>query len=156
MINYRIGDATDPVGPSEEKKLILHVCNNYGGWGRGFVLALSRRWQQPERTYRNKRHYVLGTIQIVPVTDKICVVNMIAQEGDSLPKKPAIRYDALRSCLELVESGMHLIQHVPQSIHMPRIGCGLGGGEWEKVKTILNEVFPPETNINVYDLRAKC
>jgi hypothetical protein len=30
------------------KKLICHICNDLGGWGKGFVLALSRRWEGPE------------------------------------------------------------------------------------------------------------
>ncbi|MEV6001124.1 Appr-1-p processing protein, partial [Streptomyces griseomycini] len=25
-------------------KVIAHVCNDIGGWGKGFVLAVSRRW----------------------------------------------------------------------------------------------------------------
>src|SRR5262245_22379163 len=44
------GDATAPRvdGP----KIIAHVCNDVGGWGAGFVLAVSRRWPEPERAYR--------------------------------------------------------------------------------------------------------
>jgi O-acetyl-ADP-ribose deacetylase (regulator of RNase III) len=155
MITYRIGDATAPFGPPEERKIIVHVCNDYGGWGRGFVLALSSRWHDPERAYRSVKHLKLGTIQIVPVSFRICVVNMIAQHGNSTPTVPAIQYDALKQCLQNVHSGMQLYQLLDQSIHMPRIGCGLGGGEWEKVEQIINEVFPPETNINVYDMGAK-
>src|SRR4029077_8760714 len=28
------------------------VCNDAGGWGKGFVIAVSRRWPEPERRYR--------------------------------------------------------------------------------------------------------
>jgi hypothetical protein len=45
-IDYRTGDATDPVG--EGARIICHVCNDIGGWGRGFVVALSKRWPEPE------------------------------------------------------------------------------------------------------------
>lgn len=49
-ITYVRGDATAPRG--EGVKLIVHCCNDPGGWGRGFVLALSRRWPEPEAAYR--------------------------------------------------------------------------------------------------------
>ncbi|MFJ9320094.1 macro domain-containing protein [Streptomyces globisporus] len=35
------GDATAPQGKGV--KLILHVCNDLGGWGKGFVLG---RWSR--------------------------------------------------------------------------------------------------------------
>lgn len=41
-IAYRVGDATQPVG--DGPKILVHVCNDIGAWGRGFVVALSRRW----------------------------------------------------------------------------------------------------------------
>ncbi|MGW4499908.1 hypothetical protein ACWENR_15015 [Micromonospora sp. NPDC004336] len=41
------GDATSP--QAKGPKVIAHVCNDAGGWGKGFVLAVSRRWPQPER-----------------------------------------------------------------------------------------------------------
>jgi hypothetical protein len=40
-IAYHVGDATMPVG--DGPKILVHICNNIGAWGRGFVVALSRR-----------------------------------------------------------------------------------------------------------------
>ena len=45
-IVYVTGDATRPVGTGN--KVLVHVCNDVGGWGRGFVMALSARWSAPE------------------------------------------------------------------------------------------------------------
>ena len=39
-INYLKGDATEP---TKKPAIICHVCNDIGGWGRGFVLALSKK-----------------------------------------------------------------------------------------------------------------
>ena len=39
-IKYIIGDATAP--KMDGTKIICHVCNVIGGWGKGFVLALSK------------------------------------------------------------------------------------------------------------------
>ncbi|MBV9509840.1 MAG: Appr-1-p processing protein, partial [Caulobacteraceae bacterium] len=49
-ITYLKGDATQPTGKGN--KIIAHICNDLGGWGKGFVLALSKRWPQPEAAFR--------------------------------------------------------------------------------------------------------
>ena len=72
-INYVIGDATQPVG--DGPKIIVHVCNDIGGWGRGFVVALSKRWPEPEGRYRawhrgeEKAPFALGEVQFVQVSE---------------------------------------------------------------------------------------
>jgi O-acetyl-ADP-ribose deacetylase (regulator of RNase III) len=38
-IEYVQGDATRPQGPGN--KIIVHICNDVGGWGKGFVLTLA-------------------------------------------------------------------------------------------------------------------
>jgi O-acetyl-ADP-ribose deacetylase (regulator of RNase III) len=65
------GDATAP--QVEGNKIIAHVCNDLGRWGKGFVLALSRRWPEPEREYRRwyraraANDFGLGAVQLVVV-----------------------------------------------------------------------------------------
>jgi len=49
-IHYLIGDATKP--DVAGNKIIAHICNDVGGWGKGFVLAISKSWPEPERKYR--------------------------------------------------------------------------------------------------------
>jgi hypothetical protein len=63
-------------------------CNDEGGWGRGFVLALSRRWSEPERRYRawargeeDSAPFALGQVQLVPVEESLWVANLIGQHG---------------------------------------------------------------------------
>jgi O-acetyl-ADP-ribose deacetylase (regulator of RNase III) len=39
------------------------------------------------------------------------------------------------------------------TVHMPRIGCGLAGGDWERVETIIqNTLGVAEVPAVVYDL----
>ena len=38
-----------------------------------------------------------------------------------------------------------------QTIAIPKIGCGLAGGDWEKVKVIIEDVFS-EYDVVVYSL----
>ena len=70
---YTKGDATKPV--SSTNKIIVHVCNDIGGWGRGFVLAISARWKKPEQEYRrwfqSNENFALGEVQFVQVEQDI-------------------------------------------------------------------------------------
>jgi hypothetical protein len=102
-INYVIGDATAPQG--DGLKIIVHVCNDIGAWGAGFVLALTNKWSEPERMYRNwsfsDKGYHLGAIQYVSVESDIIVCNLIGQHGIGNDRKgnPPIRYGAIRTGL---------------------------------------------------------
>ena len=151
-IKYVIGDATHPVG--EGQKLILHIVNDSNKWGRGFVLALSKRWKEPEKLYREQNNYVLGKIQMTRVENDICVVNMIAQH-DVKPTKdangnivPPIRYDALKACLTTVND---IAVRTGATIHAPRFGAGLSGGDWNKIEQIIKETIT--VDVTIYDLK---
>jgi O-acetyl-ADP-ribose deacetylase (regulator of RNase III) len=143
-INYIVGDATNPVG--DGNKIICHVCNTLGAWGRGFVLAISKRWAEPEKEYRewaktgfsDWQDFELGALQLVQVEDDIWIANLIGQEGirGRTPKEPPIRYEAIRSGLKKLRNRAEMNR---ASVHMPRIGCGLAGGKWEEIEPIIQE-----------------
>src|SRR5215472_17179074 len=106
-INYVVGDATQPVGAGP--KIIVHICNDVGGWGRGFVMALSKRWREPEARYRawhrgeEDTPFTLGEVQLVQVAHGLWVANLIGQR-DIHPTDgvPPIRYEAVRQGLRRV------------------------------------------------------
>jgi O-acetyl-ADP-ribose deacetylase (regulator of RNase III) len=104
LIQYLRGDATSP--QAKGNKIIAHICNDRGGWGKGFVLAISRRWREPEISYRKwhreraKNDFGLGAIQFVQTESYIWVANMVAQRGMKTGSKgPPIRYEAVETCL---------------------------------------------------------
>lgn len=88
-IEYLIGDATAPANAG--MKIIVHVCNDIGGWGRGFVLALSKKWPQPEaeyrRWYQDKAGFELGNVQFIQVEPEVMVANMIGQRNIKATKE---------------------------------------------------------------------
>lgn len=153
-ITYIRGDATDPVGGGV--KIVAHVCNDVGAWGRGFVLAVSRRWPEPEADYRRWYEgrvggdFRLGSVRIVPVGMDILVANMICQRGlRAAGGAPPIRYDALRESLKTLS--MKAVS-MGATVHMPRIGCGLAGGDWEQVEVIISdEIAKRGVAVTVYD-----
>ncbi|MBX2854974.1 MAG: macro domain-containing protein [Rhodobacteraceae bacterium] len=142
MITYLTGDATAPVG--EDPAIIAHVCNDAGGWGRGFVMAISARWPEPEADYRawakgQPTGFALGETRLIPVTERLQVANMVAQHGFAIiDGHPPIRYEAVRRCLTQVAEAAAASG---ASVHMPRIGCGLAGGRWEEIEPILKETL---------------
>lgn len=152
-INYIKGDATLPF--SKGNKVIVHICNDVGGWGKGFVMAISKRWKQPEMAYRewfkSKDHFDLGEVQFVKVEEDTWIANLIGQHKlnrDEKGKAP-IRYEAISKGLTKVSDFAR--QHTA-SLHMPRIGCGLAGGEWSKIEPILNTTLIKNNHeVFVYD-----
>ena len=149
-INYIKGDATAPVGNG--MKVIVHICNDVGAWGAGFVLAISKKWKAPEEHYRALKTYTLGDAHFVQVEPDIIVVNMIAQH-DIRPDaqgKPPIRYtQLLRALIKVDEYCWMKSAKTPHSIHMPRIGCGLAGGRWELIEENIQMAI--ECPVTVYD-----
>ena len=153
-IEYVKADATSP--PGEGNKIIVHVCNDAGGWGRGFVMAISSKWKEPEENYRqwhsSKINFDLGGVQFVRVEDNIWVANLVGQSDIKSNKDgiPPIRYEAISKGLNKVADKA---KEVTGTVHMPRIGCGLAGGSWDKMeKIILEELVDKGIQVTVYDL----
>jgi O-acetyl-ADP-ribose deacetylase (regulator of RNase III) len=169
-IQFQRGDATDPT--SSGIQVISHVVNTEGGWGAGFVLAVSRRWKAPEREYRKWHqkgqtfnpdgeitNFKLGHIQMVQVEHSVYVCNMLAQKGygpkgKNQHRSPEdedsyvpLQYDALEACLTKLADQARLLH---ATLHMPRIGCALAGGRWSLVEPILQRTLEG-LSVTVYD-----
>ena len=153
-IEYLVGDATRPL--TGGNRIIVHVCNDIGGWGKGFVMALSRRWKMPEKQYRewhkSRDGFVLGAVQFVQVEPDLWVANLIGQHKIRKDKhgNPPIRYDAIAKGLSVVAKKALTLN---ASVHMPRIGCGLAGGEWSNIEPLIEQnLIDSGIKTIVYDL----
>lgn len=154
-IRYAVGDATAPpgIGP----RIIAHVCNDIGGWGRGFVTALSRRGPEPEAAYRAwykgraNNDFTLGAVQLVPVHENLWVANMVGQHGiRRAGGLQPIRYEAIEEALGRLAG--HAVD-LGASAHMPRIGAGLAGGDWSRIEPLIVErLCARGVDVSVYDL----
>ncbi len=156
-ILYCIGDATEP--ESDQPIVIVHVCNDIGAWGRGFVLALSRHYPQAEARYRawskgkEDLPFVLGQAQFVEVAPRLWVANLIGQHG--IGRRGGVvpvRYEAIAEGLERV-AAFALSENAV--VQMPRIGSGLAGGKWEIVAPLIeSKLIDKGIAVTVYDLVA--
>lgn len=133
------GDATSP--QAKGPKVIAHGCNDIGGWGKGFVLAISRRWPEPERDFRRwhreraRNDFGLGAVRLVQVLPDTWVANMVTQRGIKRGSAGVpIRYEAVETCLRTLAAEA---VRLGASVHMPRLGCGLAGGDWARVEPIV-------------------
>ena len=150
MIHYLKADATAP--QTEGNIIITHICNDIGAWGKGFVLALSKRWKTPEKQYKKwykqGEGFALGVVQFVKVESDIWVANMIGQHKIYKDENgnPPIRYEAVKKALQQVAN---FALENNAKVQMPRIGCGLAGGSWDKIEAIINETLL-EKNIEVF------
>ncbi|MFF8633351.1 macro domain-containing protein [Streptomyces pilosus] len=153
-ITYVRGDATVP--SVKGVKIVAHVCNDMGGWGKGFVLAVSRRWPEPEAAYRAwhrgraDNDFGLGAVRLVQVERYVWVANMIGQHGTRTGSKGApVRYEAIDTALTRLAGHA---RELGASVHMPRIGCGLAGGTWTRVEPLITARLTGQgIPVTVYD-----
>ncbi|MFB7862932.1 macro domain-containing protein [Streptomyces sp. NPDC056069] len=157
-IEYVRGDATAPRGKGV--KIVAHVCNDLGGWGKGFVLAVSRRWPEPEAAYRRWHReragndFGLGAAQFVRVEPYVWVANLVGQRGIRTGRSSGVpvRYEVIDAALgRLADRAVAL----EASVHMPRIGCGLAGGTWSRIEPLVTErLLARGIPVTVYDVGA--
>lgn len=138
---YKKGDATEPHIPRSRSQaaVIAHICNDIGVWGKGFVMAVSSKWPQVREKYLewHKSGAKRGDIQMIQVTDDIWVCNMIAQKGiRSKTNLVPLDMVALETCLAKLSIETDLIGG---EVHMPKIGCGLAGGDWAEVSELIKK-----------------
>lgn len=151
MITYKIGDATVPGGT----KIIAHVVNCKGYWGKGFVVALNHMWPGVRDAYMTYVHTSKGEELLGKVfyyqeeLPHVCIANMFAQEDIAKRSNPSpLSYDALERCLDDVKD---MANYLHASVHMPRIGTGLAGGDWSRIEPLINK-YLKDVEVTVYTL----
>lgn len=128
-------------------KIIAHQVNCKGLMDHGVAKQLRDKYPRNYRIYKEvcsgaealgTPEKLLGINLGVVEGDKI-IVNMFAQLNRGTGKQTD--YKALRECFEDVKSTA-ISQFPLSAVAMPyKIGCGLGGGDWDEVYSILKEVF---------------
>lgn len=160
MIDYVKGNAALPTAFDNEQVIIAHGCNDAGLWGAGFTASLDGVSAAPRRDYIlwHESHcsnieFKGGNLTIASYKDGIFVANMITQRGVRTSEylKP-VRYLWIASCLNKLR-GIATSFDPHASVHMPRIGCGLAGGEWKDVEPLVEQFLTRyNVRVRVYDL----
>ena len=143
--------------------VIVHVCNDMGRWGKGFVMAISGRWPGPRERFvawhksgsrSGDGGFGLGRVQFVDVEPELWVANVVGQHGIMAKNGvPPVRYDATGRGLEEVA---RFAAARGAAVHMPRIGCGLAGGSWDRVEPLIEgTLIAAGVETFVYDLPGR-
>lgn len=125
------------------KCIMVQQVNTKGKMGSGLAKAIRERYPQVYEHYRGE--YELGLLELgytsyIEVdTDKF-VANICGQDNYGYDGKQYTNYEALRSGLEDVKMMANALK---VDIIIPyRIGCGLGGGDWNGVVLpMVEEIF---------------
>ncbi|TJZ63305.1 ImmA/IrrE family metallo-endopeptidase [Sphingobacterium olei] len=150
-IILEFGDATKPRGKG--KKIIAQVVNTSASLGRGFGYSLAKNYPVVKDRLKewssDKSTFVLGNTNVVEVDKDIFVFQMLAQKGlfakgNEIP----LRYKELRKCL--IQLREYALDN-NCSVHMPAIGAGQAGGEWDIIIGMIHdELVNYEIKVNIY------
>ena len=95
--------------------------------------------------------FLLGDAQFVQVGENKTVVNMFGQQYYGYDGKRYTSYDGFWSCLGKI------LESVPKGskIGFPdHIGCGLGGANWEVIRTMIEQALGNDFDVYIYKLEV--
>ena len=137
--------------------IIVHQVNCRNRIGAGISGVICKKYPIVEKNYHLAcegfgAKGVFGTIQEVPVTDKLTIVNMFSQFNFGNPKKTGKRYTDYNAFVD----GLTVIcnKHPNENIYISEyIGCGFGGGDWNTLCSLIQHL--PITIVKQPDYIAK-
>jgi O-acetyl-ADP-ribose deacetylase (regulator of RNase III) len=140
MINYINGDLFATIDT-----IIAHGCNSMGVMGSGVAKTVKEKY--PE-AYEKYRIACVSPISNIGLGDNVTwkgkhrtIVNMITQKAYGRSGEKFVSYDAVDSCFQKLYLDMYQEWNVNgvwlKSVSIPKIGAGLGGGNWEVIKQII-------------------
>lgn len=133
MITYVSGDLLNAT-----HKVILHGCNAMGVMGSGVARQIRNKWPNVYEVYALKhKTFGLNLGDIIPVAtlDGRIVVNCITQKNYGRDGIQYADYDAIGTCMKKINDRVK--EWEVSEIAMPRIGAGLGGGDWSVIEYII-------------------
>ena len=154
MIKTFVGSALDvPVG------VIVHGCNCQGVMGAGIAKAIKDLYPAAFEIYRTqyeREGLKLGNISFIEVSPNKWIVNANTQNTFDRNTR-AVSYDAVVDCFEKVVVLVKTIKERTKAsdylpIIFPKIGAGLGGGDWDIIEKIIDKTVPDEMQKHLYVL----
>ena len=156
MIEYIKGNLFNDYHP-----LIAHGCNSLGVMGSGFAKQVKAKFPDVYKAYAQKfvdGGLSLGVVQILPTTDEqkrdLYIANCITQQGYGLTIQH-VDYDAVDECMKGLSDHMKWATKLRPTfwthIAMPKIGAGLGGGDWTIIEPIIKKHLN-QFHVKVYEL----
>lgn len=156
-IKYVHGTVFEPRG--DGPRLICQLVNDSARrWGGGVASEAARRFPKANTAFSKwiaalQKSSRLGEVHFCDIGHGCVLASLVAQHGFGPSTHPRIRYSALERCLVTIREE---VQRRHYSVHMPRIGTGAAGGDWQLVEQlVVNELVPSCPAVTVYDLPPK-
>lgn len=126
------------------KGMVLHGCNCSGGFGSGVAGAIKRTWPPVEQMFRENKNPVLATVDIKDLGYGLYVGNGYTQQNYGYDGRIYADIGAVRKVIFTAMNFCAL--NDIDTLYIPKIGCGLGGLNWE------DHVLPAIENIDKKEL----
>jgi O-acetyl-ADP-ribose deacetylase (regulator of RNase III) len=132
-----------------QKTVVLQGCNCFHIMGAGLAKYLRDRYPsvytadvtQTKKGDKDK----LGTFSTAVITENFNILNCYTQYYYGRERKLYANYKAIELCFKEVVKRYD----TAWEIRMPRIGCGLAGGDWDIVEPIVQTIFEKH-NVKIY------
>ena len=146
-LEYRQGNLVDAYINGHVNH-IAHCCNCFNTMGGGIAKEIAQRLPEAQKVDSatvsgdsNKLgKLTFAMASIARPTD--CVFNLYGQFGYGTEKRQ-VRYNDLKSALQiarLIIQSLGTEDRTPV-LGLPKLGCGLAGGDWEVVERIIKTAF---------------
>lgn len=147
--NYIKGSILDA-----SQKYIAHGVNCQNKMGSGVARVLFEEYPIIKEEYHlaheefstAKPEFFLGSIEVFDIKKDLFGINCWTQLEYGYDGKKYVSYDAIHDCFsQIKERGV-------KEVAIPKIGCGLAGGNWEIVSRIIDDATGDDLDVYVYYL----
>lgn len=166
IIKYEKGNLLECSYP-----IIAHGVNTLGVMGAGIALSIKEKWPESFNKYKeyvdNSKGNLLGiALSTYEKENKKIIFHMFTQD-DVTHGTRNVNYGALARAFSEVNNSLHTMQafdrHMEKemtgkdvdipipTLAIPKIGAGLGDGDWNIIKEIIN-VCTPDIAVIVFEL----
>lgn len=151
MVKYVKGNLLD-----SNCDYICHQVNCQGVMGSGIAKQIRERWPKVYEGYKRFCDYIisqggtlLGKTFITTGGSSKHIVNMFSQDNYGYDGARYTSYDAFAHCLNSMRDHIRS----DKTIGFPKnIGCGLGGGNWNVISALIEEILGKDYNVYIYEL----
>lgn len=134
MINYVKGNLLDF---ATKGNIIVHGCNMCGVMGSGVAKQIKENFPKCYAKYKTYvSDFMIGDVIWYSDDTGIVIANALTQEYYGRSGR-YVSYDAVEKVMHNICSGDI---NIDRCIYMPKIGAGLGGGDWDIIEAIINLV----------------
>jgi len=133
--------------------ILGHGTNCSNGFGSGIAGQIAKKYPISKKLFHvaHKENIdTLGSALFCKTNRGKYIANLYTQQTCGYNGEKYVSYDAIEKCLIGLKS---YAENNNLKIGIPKIGCGLGGGNWNVIHEIIKDVFQ-DYDVYVYSLEG--